>query len=628
MVDISVTSPRVRGAAELAALGVVFGDIGTSPLYALRQGVVAAQNSAGFHQTQVLGVLSLLFWSINIVVTLKYVLIVLRADHDGEGGILALLTLLKPRRDRRAGRLILLLGLLGAATLLGDGVLTPAISVLSAVEGLQVVMPALDALMVPIAVIILAGVFLVQRFGTESIARILGPVMLIWFIAIGLLGLLGIAQEPRILAAVDPRHGVWLLVAQPWSAMAIMGAVFLAVTGAEALYADLGQFGRSVIQRAWFALVLPALLLNYFGQGALLLRAPAALENPFFLLVPSALGMPMLILATLATIIASQAIITGAFSLTRQAIQLGYLPPMRTRHTSLVNERDVYVGRINAILLACTISIVVAFGSSASLASAYGIAVSVTMVVTAILFVAGTGRFRDWAPKWLGSLATLLLAIDLGLLAANLSKIGDGGWLPLVIAAFILLVMLSWRHGLDYLVARQRSYAVPLPEFAADSATRHITGKTAIFLTRSEGMTPLALILLHDLLGVMFASVIVVTVEVSEQPRVPSAQRTTFSRIGKGIMQIAVRVGYMQDVRLPAMLAPVLRDSKIGAENVIYVVGIERMVSLEPVHSFRDVLTHVAAFLARNSERDADRFALPQSRTIIIGRSLVLKEAT
>lgn len=262
MADISVAAPRARGAAELAALGIVFGDIGTSPLYALRQGVVAAQNPTGFDQTQVLGVLSLLFWSINIVVTLKYVLILLRADHDGEGGILALLTLLKPRRDKRTGRLLLLLGLLGAATLLGDGVLTPAVSVLSAVEGLEVVMPALDPLMVPIAVVILAGVFLVQRFGTESISRFLGPVMLIWFVAIGSLGAIGIAHEPAVLAAIDPRHGFWLLLAQPWSAMAILGAVFLAVTGAEALYADLGQFRRPVIQRSWFTLVLPALLLN------------------------------------------------------------------------------------------------------------------------------------------------------------------------------------------------------------------------------------------------------------------------------------------------------------------------------------------------------------------------------
>ncbi|WP_265516467.1 KUP/HAK/KT family potassium transporter [Nitratireductor luteus] len=624
MADISVAAPRARGGAELAALGIVFGDIGTSPLYALRQGVVAAQDPTGFDQTQVLGVLSLLFWSINIVVTLKYVLILLRTDHDGEGGILALLTLLKPRRDRRTGRLLLLFGLLGAATLLGDGVLTPAISVLSAVEGLEVVMPALDPLMVPIAVVILAGVFLVQRFGTESISRFLGPMMLIWFVAIGSLGAIGIAHEPAVLAAIDPRHGFWLLLAQPWSAMAILGAVFLAVTGAEALYADLGQFRRPVIQRAWFSLVLPALLLNYFGQGALLLTDPTALENPFFVLVPSALRMPMLVLATLATIIASQAIITGAFSLAKQAVQLGYLPPMRTLHTSPLNESDIYIGRINAILAVCTMAIVITFGSSASLASAYGIAVSITMVVTTIHFVAGTNRFRDWAPSWLAGVAALLLAIDLGLLAANLSKIADGGWLPLAIGAFILLVMLSWRRGLDHLIAKQRRYAMPLPDFAADPATRRIGDKTAVFLTRSEGMTPLALILLHDLLGVMFSSVIVVTVEVSERPRVPSTQRTTCSRIGKGIMQVALSVGYMQDVRLPAMLAPVLRDSNIEAENVIYIVGIERMVTLGPVRNFQDVLTHIAAFLARNSERDADRFALPQGRTIIVGRSLVV----
>ncbi|WP_413468600.1 KUP/HAK/KT family potassium transporter [Mesorhizobium muleiense] len=621
MVHIPLALPRSR-AAELAALGVVFGDIGTSPLYALRQGVVAAQTSAGYGEAQVLGVLSLLFWIIMIVVTLKYVLILLRADHDGEGGILALLTLLKPRRDTRTGRLILLLGLLGAATLLGDGVLTPAVSVLSAVEGLKVVLPSLSALVVPVAVVILVGVFVVQRFGTESIARFLGPVMLLWFTTIGLVGILGIAHEPRVLSGVDPRHGLSLLLAQPRSAMFILGAVFLAVTGAEALYADLGQFGRAVIQRAWLAVVLPALLLNYFGQGALLLETPAALQNPFFALVPAAFGIPMLVLATLATIIASQAIITGAFGLTKQAIQLGYLPPMRMRHTSSLNERDVYIGRTNAIMLVCTIWIVVAFGSSASLASAYGIAVSITMLATTVLFVAGANRFHDWMPRWLGGLAILLLAVDLGLLVANLSKFADGGWLPLGIAALILSVMLSWRHGVDQLTARQKGHAAPLSTHVG--VAKRIANKTAVFLTRSEGMTPLALMLLRDLVGVRFASVVVVTVKICGRPRVPSSERTRCTRIGKGLVQITVSVGYMQDVRLSSMLAPALREAGIDAEDVVYVAGMERMIPPEPVRSFRDILTHIAAFLARNSERDADRFALPQSRTIIIGRSLVV----
>ncbi|WP_353646508.1 KUP/HAK/KT family potassium transporter [Mesorhizobium sp. WSM2239] len=628
MVEVPLTSPRVRGGAELAALGVVFGDIGTSPLYALRQGVAAAQAGGGAGQAEVLGALSLLFWCLTIVVTLKYVLILLRADHDGEGGILALVTLLKPRRDTHTGRLMLFLGLLGAATLLGDGVLTPAISVLSAVEGLQVFIPSLSKLAMPIAAFILVALFLVQRIGTESIARFLGPVMLVWFLAIGLLGLLGIAHEPRILAAVDPRPGLQLLVAEPRSALVILGAVFLAVTGAEALYADLGQLGRPVIQRAWFCVVLPALLLNYFGQGALLLTMPQALENPFFALVPTAFGIPMLILATLATIIASQAIITGAFSLTKQAIQLGYLPPMRVRHTSRRNERDVYIGETNALLMVLTVSVAVVFGSSASLASAYGIAVSITMVATAVLFVSGLDRFSDWAPRWLGGLAILLLAIDLGLLAANLSKVADRGWLPLGIAAFVLLVMLSWRRGLDQLAARQGRYAMPLSAFVAGPAATRVVGKTAIFLARSEGMAPLALILLRDLVGVRFASVVIVTVEVSQRPRVPSAERTTCSRIGRKLTQVSFRVGYMQDVRLPAMLGPVLHDAGIDAEDAIYLVGMERMIPTERVRSFRDVLTHISAFLARNCERDADRFALPQSRTIIIGRSLVLKEAT
>jgi KUP system potassium uptake protein len=491
MPDNLPRTDRLPGAAETAALGIVFGDIGTSPLYALRQSVVAAGGTEAAGQAEVVGVLSLVFWTITVVVTLKYVLLVLRADHDGEGGVLALLTLLRPRRSDLTGRILILTGLVGAATLFGDGVLTPAISVLSAVEGLEVVAPSMARLDLPIAVAILAGLFMVQRFGTAPIARFFGPVMLTWFAAIGLFGAAEIVREPQVLAAVDPRNGLALLIAHPACSAPIMGAVFLAVTGGEALYADLGQFGRPVIQRAWFAVALPTLLLNYFGQGALLLHRPEAIENPFFALVPAPFGIPVLILATLATIIASQAVITGSFCLAKQATELGYIPPMRMRHTSPENEREIYIGRVNATLAACTIAIAIAFGSSASLASAYGIAVSITMVATTVLFVAEVRRSWTQAFPWLAALSAGLLAVDLALVGANLTKVADGGWLPPGFGAAVLLVMLSWRQGLDDLGAYQRRQAMSLETFAAETKGR-LTHRTAIFLTRTENGTPSA----------------------------------------------------------------------------------------------------------------------------------------
>jgi KUP system potassium uptake protein len=621
MLDRSSRTGRVPGAAETAALGIVFGDIGTSPLYALRQSAVAAGGTGGPGQAELLGVLSLVFWTITVVVTLKYVLLVLRADHEGEGGILALLTLLRPRRGDPAGRILILIGLVGAATLFGDGVLTPAISVLSAVEGLEVVAPNIAWLSLPIAVAILAGLFSVQRFGTAPIARYFGPVMLIWFGVIGAFGAAEIVREPQVLAAVDPRHGLALLLGHPASAAPIVGAVFLAVTGGEALYADLGQFGRPVIQRAWFAVALPALLFNYFGQGALLLHRPEAIGNPFFALVPSPFGMPAVILATLATIIASQAIITGAFSLAKQATELGYIPPMRIRYTSPENEREIYIGPVNATLAGCTIAIAVAFGSSASLASAYGIAVSITMVATTVLFFAKVCRSSTRAVPWMAALPAVLLVVDLGFVGANLTKVADGGWLPLGFGAAVLLVMLSWRQGLDELAAYQKQQALSLETFAAEVKAR-LTHRTAIFLTRTEDVAPSALVLLRDLAGIRFTTTVVVSVGISDRPRVPPSERVRLTKIDRRITKIRLDFGYMQDVRLPAVITPVLREAGIDTDEATYIVGHQRMIPPEPVRALSDALAHVAAFLARNAERDVDRFALPYGRTVILGQSV------
>jgi KUP system potassium uptake protein len=620
MVDGSDTKRRLPGALDVAALGVVFGDIGTSPLYAFREAIIAADGTSAPAEAQVLGILSLIFWTITIVVTLKYVVILLRADHDGEGGILALLTLVRPNPSKPTGRLLIFVGLLGAAALLGDGALTPAISVLSAVEGLEVVVPSLAHLIVPLAVSIMVALFVAQRFGTSPISRLFGPVMLVWFVAIGALGFSEIARYPQVLAALDPRFGFELLLRRPSSALAIIGAVFLAVTGGEALYADLGQFGRVVIQRAWFAAALPGLLLNYFGQGAVLLGSPATISNPFFALIPSALGIPMLVLATLATIVASQAIITGAFSLAKQSADLGYLPPMHIRYTSLNNEREIYVGRANAILAVTTIMIIVGFRSSTNLASAYGIAVSITMVATAVLFIAHAYTGDGRSSLGLTILMLMLLLVDLGLATANLTKFGDGGWLPLGLAAMIILIMVSWRRGLKLTAARRR--AESRLELARHSVPGRLVPKTAIFLAESGEAIPSSLALLDDIVGIRFARSIVVTVAITSRPRVPSASRARCARLAEGLIKIDVSFGYLQATQLPAVLVPMLREMGIEAGKAIYIVGLDSITGPESIRSIGDLLAKLAAFLARNTEPDVDRFALPPSRTIVLGRRL------
>ncbi len=608
-------------AAEIGALGVVFGDIGTSPLYALRQGVLAV-GGANFVSTDVLGLLSLITWSIILSVTVKYVFLVLRADNDGEGGILALVTLLDLHRSALGMRWYLLAaGLLGAAMLIGDGVLTPAMSVLSAIEGLNVIAPELDHWVVALTVMVLLAVFLSQRLGTERIASFYGPIMLAWFSSLAVLGVIGIVQEPRVLAGLMPQYGIELLLNHPGIAGLILGACFLAVTGGEALYADLGHFGRRVIARSWMFVAMPALLLNYYGQGAILLHDAEAVRNPFYDLSPDPFDLPLLLLATAATVIASQSIITGVFSLAKQAIELGYLPPMRIRYTSEHNEQHIYVGRLNWLLMIACIGVVIGFGSSERLASAYGIAVAFAMVTTSMLFIAQVKRAWGWPVPAVWLMAACMLTVDFAFAAANLVKIEDGGWLPLSIAAWVLIVMVSWRRGLAGVVAQQVRFTEPLDTFVArkDRVDDVESPRTAIFLSRAGAMTPVALSRLSELLKIRFQRAVIVSVWIASRPRVSVEDRVRVTAFGEQFVRVDLRFGYMQQIDVPSVLAPALSARGIDPDEAVYVIGHERILPPDEVMRLRDVDAHIFAFLARNAERSVDRFGLPRARTVEIG---------
>src|SRR5689334_9631997 len=478
----------------LAALGVVYGDIGTSPLYAVRQSLLAFEDTS---EGAILGALSLITWSLVLVVTVKYVIFIMRADNRGEGGLLALtaLVLRTTSRDRKRYLWIMGAGLVGAALFYGDGVITPAISVLSAVEGLKVATPMFEPYVIPISLVLLIGLFLIQRRGTAAVGGLFGPVMLVWFAVLAVLGIRGIVQQPRILLAINPLYGVDLLIASPWRGFIMLGAVFLAVTGAETLYADMGHFGRRALRRAWLGLVFPALVVNYFGQGALLLGDPDALENPFFKLTPEWGLYPLVVLASLATIIASQAVISGAFSITRQAIQLGYLPRLEVRHTSETEIGQVYVPRINYILLLAIIIVVAVFQSSDNLGAAYGIAVSGDMTITTILAFLYM-RSQGWSLAAAVPLFAAFATLDLTFLTANMMKFAQGGWFPIVVAIVVFSIMGTWWRGRRIMAELRARDALPVREFVeALNPERPVrVPGTAIFMTRDLAHVPVALL--------------------------------------------------------------------------------------------------------------------------------------
>ncbi len=610
---------KSTAALSLTALGVVYGDIGTSPLYALRECFHGPHAVPPTHEN-VLGVLSLIVYALLLVVSVKYIAIVLRADNQGEGGILALTALIPPGTDRNR-QLLVLLGIFGAALLYGDGMITPAITVLSAVEGVNVVTPLFQPYVVPVAVAILIAVFSLQKYGTDRVGTLFGPIMLMWFVLIAILGARWIATEPAVLGAVDPRHAVTFFRSNRYHGFVILGAVFLVVTGGEALYADMGHFGRRPIRIAWFALVLPALLLNYFGQGAILLQMPEAAAQPFFRLTPVWMLLPAVVVATAAAIIASQALISGAFSLTRQAIQLGYFPRLDVEHTSTHEVGQVYVPQINAFLAISTILIVVGFKTSSALAAAYGIAVTMTMVVTAILLhVVATERWK-WPRPVVWGMTTIFLVVDSAFLGANLIKIADGGWLPLLIGAALLALMTTWKTGRRIVADRLTARALPFKDFLAEVSSKppvRVPG-TAVFMTAQPSGTPPALAHNVHYNKVLHEHVVVLTARTEPMPFVSEQSRVSVETLGQGLYYVTVRYGFMEDPNIPEALAAASRlGVPIDADDVTYFLGRETLIvtSDRGMAEWREKLFVV---MARNAVRATAFFRLPPERVVELG---------
>jgi KUP system potassium uptake protein len=590
-------------------------------LYAMRECFFGSHSVPATHEN-VLGVLSLIIYSLLLVISIKYIAIVMRADNEGEGGILALTALLPERTDSR-GRwsLLVLMGIFGAALLYGDGMITPAITVLGAVEGLKVATPLFEPYVVPVAVIILIAVFAIQKHGTHRVGRFFGPIMVVWFAVIALLGIVWLAREPVVLTAIDPRHAVSFFREHGWHGFAVLGAVFLVVTGGEALYADMGHFGKRPIRVAWFTLVLPALLLNYFGQGALLLTNPAAAAQPFFLLAPGWALFPMVGLATAAAIIASQALISGAFSLTQQAIQLGYCPRLDIEHTSHFEMGQVYVPQVNWALMLSTIVIVIGFGSSTALAAAYGIAVTLTMVITAVLLqVVAIERWK-WSPLVASSVTGIFLIIDLAFFGANVLKITHGGWLPLVIGGFLFTLMTTWKTGRQVVAARLTARAVPIEDFllqVVETRPARVPG-TAVFMTAQPRGTPPALA--HNLRynKVLHEHVITLMVTTQPVPHVPANQQVSIRELGHGVFHMAVRYGFMEDPNVPeAIVRARAQGLELDEDDVTYFLGRETLIVTKSpgMAMWRERLF---VLMARNAVRATTFFRLPPERVVELG---------
>jgi len=574
---------------SLTALGVVYGDIGTSPLYALRECFKTSEYGIIPTQQNVYGVLSLIVWSLILVVSVKYILFIMRADNRGEGGILALLALLL-QQERRAGDkrrriLIISIGLFGAALLYGDGVITPSITVLSAIEGLAVARPALDLwVVISISIGILVGLFSMQRFGTGRVGSIFGPAMLVWFATIGVLGLRELVREPQILRALSPFEGFRFFREHGTGGFLVLGAVVLAITGAEALYADMGHFGRRPIRLAWFTLVLPALLLNYFGQGALILRDPSAAENPFFRLAPSWFLIPLVAVATIAAIIASQALISGAFSLTQQSVQLGYSPRVTIVHTSKSEAGQIYIPEVNKLLAVGCVVLVVAFRSSSALGAAYGIAVTGTMAITTMLFYVVARSRWNWSPLHIGGVTVVFLTIDFSFLAANAIKIEHGGWVPIAMAIGVYIIMSTWKTGRIMLNQILYSGALPLDLFLEDIGRKkppRVPGH-AVFMTSSPEGVPV--VLLHHLKHnkVLHEHVILMSITTQEVPEVPREERVSVERLEQGFFRVTARYGFMETPDVPAILN-LAREQGLRAKpmDTTFYLGRERIIISE-----------------------------------------------
>jgi len=622
--DSSGGARRVAAAAGLTALGIVYGDLGTSPLYTMQ--TVVEVFGGRLTPQAALGILSLITWALIITISVKYCVFVMRADNHGEGGILALMSLLGANWLGR-GRNLIMMGLFGAALIYGDGIITPAISVLSALEGLNLATDIFKPHIMPMAVVILLALFAVQSRGTAAIGRFSGPVMMLWFLTIAVLGAGGIAQHPGVLVALDPRYAIELLTRSGWTGLPILGGVFLALTGGEAMYADMGHIGRNPIRSTWYAIVLPALLLCYAGQAAVLFEHPGGTDNPFFRLAPNWAIYPLVALATVATIIASQAIITGSFSMTRQAMQLGWFPGMRIRQTSSEEYGQIYVPFVNWTMMVFTIMLTVGFGSSVRLAGAYGTAVSTTMLMTTVLLYKAMRESWGWSAGQAILTSAVFLTVDFVFFAANLLKIAEGGWIPLTFAAIVFVVMTTWRSGIDAVRQRLRAMAEPTEHFFARLAAGKIprVPGTAVFLTRVLEEIPRIIVEHVAEVGALHEKVIALTVKFEDVPRVPASQRLEVIKKFEGFWHFTAHYGFMEIPNLPQ----VLRNAKefgcpVDLDNAVYFASRDEIVGSKHGRLFSRWRLPLFAFMFRNAVRSADLLNLPSRNFLEVGRQIEL----
>lgn len=623
-----VPTPSRLLALSIGSIGVVYGDIGTSPLYAFREALRPVAGD-GVSPEEVIGIISLMLWTLTIIVTIKYVGFLLRADNDGEGGTLSLLALLSRKVSPGHGKLLFLFGAIGAALFLGDAMITPALSVMSAVEGMKIVQPDLGRYVLPISIVILMLLFAAQSQGTAAVSKAFGPVMMLWFAVMAVGGLEHIADAPQIFLALNPLHAIGFLIHGGYVGFVVLGAVFLTVTGAEALYADLGHFGRKPIQSAWFAVVFPSLMLNYLGQGAFVLKDPSALSDPFFLMFPKWALVPVILLATAATIIASQAVITGAFSLARQAIHLGFLPRFDVRHTSSTDTGQIYLPVINRLLLIGILLLVLIFRSSEMLATAYGISVTGAMVVTTFLFFDHLRLNRGWRLSAVLALVVPLAAIEVIFLSANLLKIVDGGYVPVMIAAGVITIMVTWQRGSAYLSEKMRENYIPLDRFiaAVEKESPHrpetVPG-TAIFLTSQPETTPAAL--LHNIKHnhILHKTNIILTVITEPRPSVPEEERGTVTPLAGSFTQVTMRFGFMDEPNVSKALATLRREGlSFDIMSTSFYLGRRKLVS-NPKSGMPGWQDKLFIFLSSFSADPSDYFSLPTNRVVELGTHVTI----
>jgi KUP system potassium uptake protein len=615
----------------LTALGVVYGDIGTSPLYAFRE-CFKPEYGLTPSAENVYGVLSMIVWALMLVVSLKYIVFVMRADNRGEGGILAMLALIIGKDTARKQRrfLLIVLGLFGAALLYGDGVITPAISVLGAMEGLEIVSPNFESVIIPVTIVVIFGLFFMQRHGTAKVGAFFGPLMLIWFTVIAATGLHEVMRSPAILAAVNPMYAITFIMHKGWAAFVLLGAVVLAVTGAEALYADMGHFGKKPIRLAWFWFVFPCLLLNYFGQGALVMRVPTAVENPFYLLAPRAMLYPLIAIATVAAIIASQALISGAFSLTQQCIQLGYSPRMTIVHTSKQEAGQIFIPEINNALMVSCVLVVLGFKNSSALGAAYGIAVTGTMAITTLLFFVIAAARWNW-PLWQAvSLTVAFLVLDLAFLGANALKIGHGGWVPLAIAITLFVLMTTWKRGRAILRERLQEITMPLDSFLKSVATSNIlrVSGTSVFMTSESGGAPV--VLLHHLKHnkVLHKQVILLSIVTEEVPEVSNDERVEFEMLDSGFVRAVARYGFMESPDVKEVMELLRRQGvKTRTLDTSYYLGRELLIPREIAWKKGGLTMNMwrkrlFAIMSKNARSAAEFFQLPPNRVVELGTQI------